>query len=107
MASEPILLSIPSALAALIVASSSACMAGSAPLLAATLLFLTPMSFLVSVIRNSRLLVDRLAFALGFAVGPLLTWGKIDLALLWTGLIGGTVAYAAARLYAARKRRAP
>ena len=83
-------------------------LAGGLPLsLAAMLLFLTPMSFLVSVIRNSRLLVDRLAFAVGFAVGPLLTWGKVDLALLWTGMIGGTVAYAAARLYAARKRRAP
>jgi len=82
-------------------------LAGGLPLpLAAMLLFLTPMSFLVSVIRNSRLLVDRLAFALGFAIGPLMVWGKVDLALMWTGLIGGTAAYAVARLYA-RKRRAP
>lgn len=75
--------------------------------LAATLLFLTPMSFLVSVIRNSRLPVDRLAFVLGFVIGPLMAWGKVDLALLWTGLIGGTTAYAAMRLAAARKGRAP
>jgi predicted branched-subunit amino acid permease len=80
-------------------------LAGGLPLpLAAMLLFLTPMSFLVSVIRNSRLLVDRLAFALGFAIGPLLIWGKVGLALMWTGLIGGTVAYLLARLYARRTR---
>jgi predicted branched-subunit amino acid permease len=75
--------------------------------LAAMLLFLTPMSFLVSVIRNSRQLVDRLAFAIGFVVGPLMIWGKVDLALMWTGLIGGSVAYAVSRLFAARKRRTP
>lgn len=82
-------------------------LAGRLPLpLAATLLFLTPMAFLVSVIRNSRLMVDRLAFAIGFAVGPLMIWGKIDLALMWTGLIGGTVAYAVSRLVP-RKGRPP
>jgi len=75
--------------------------------LAAALLFLTPMAFLVSVIRNSRLVVDRLAFAIGFAVGPLMIWGKVDLALMWTGLIGGSAAYAVTRLYAARKRHNP
>ena len=83
-------------------------LAGGLPLpLAAMLLFLTPMSFMTSVIRNSRLLVDRLAFGLGFVVGPLMIWGKVDLGLMWTGLIGGTAAYAATRLYAARKRRGP
>jgi predicted branched-subunit amino acid permease len=80
--------------------------AGGLPLpLAAMLLFLTPMSFMTSVIRNSRLTVDRIAFGLGFTIGPLMIWGKVDLALLWTGLIGGTVAYGATRLYAARKGR--
>jgi hypothetical protein len=83
-------------------------LAGGLPLpLAAMLLFLTPMSFMTSVVRNSRLLVDRLAFGLGFVVGPLMIWGKVDLGLMWTGLIGGTAAYAASRLYAARKRRGP
>ena len=95
---------------ALAMAASAAgyTLAGGLPApLAAMLLFLTPISFLTSVIRNSRLLVDRLAFALGFAVGPLMTWGKVDLALMWTGLIGGTAAYAASRLYARRKGRPP
>ena len=68
------------------------------------LLFLTPMSFLVSVIRNARYLVDRLAFALGFVIGPLIIWSKIELALMWTGLLGGTVAYGVAR-FVARKGR--
>jgi hypothetical protein len=58
---------------------------------------------MTSVIRNSRLLVDRLAFGLGFVIGPLMIWGKVDLALLWTGLIGGTAAYVVSRLYARRK----
>ena len=79
-------------------------LAGGLPLpLAAMLLFLTPMSFMTSVIRNSRFLVDRLAFGLGFVIGPLMMWGKVDLALLWTGLIGGTAAYVVSRLYARRK----
>jgi predicted branched-subunit amino acid permease len=80
-------------------------LAGGLPLpLAAMLLFLTPMSFLVSVIRNSRLMVDRLAFAIGFAVGPLMVWGKVNLALMWTGLIGGSVAYLVTRFVARRGR---
>jgi hypothetical protein len=62
------------------------------------------MSFLVSVIRNSRLMVDRLAFAIGFAVGPLMVWGKVNLALMWTGLIGGSVAYLVTRFVARRGR---
>jgi predicted branched-subunit amino acid permease len=74
--------------------------------LAAMLLFLTPMSFTISITRNSKLLVDRLAFVLGLVMGPLLTVAKVDLALMWTGLAGGTLAYAASRLWAARKRGA-
>jgi predicted branched-subunit amino acid permease len=69
-------------------------LAGSLPrVFAAALLFLTPMSFLISVVRNSRLLVDRLAFALGLALGPLLAAMDVGLDLLWSGVIGGTLAY--------------
>jgi predicted branched-subunit amino acid permease len=67
-------------------------------LLAAALLFLTPMSFLVSVSRNSRLMVDRLALALGLVIAPLLASAEIELDLLWTGILGGTLAYLAHRL---------
>jgi predicted branched-subunit amino acid permease len=68
------------------------------PLFAGALLFLTPMSFLVSVVRNSRLLVDRLAFALGLVLGPLLAARMVELDLLWAGIIGGTLAYGLHRL---------
>ena len=72
--------------------------AGLPPLLAGTLLFLTPMSFLVSTARNARAMVDRLALVLGLAIGPVLTYGQVDLDLMWTGIGGGTLAYAVHRL---------
>lgn len=72
--------------------------AGLPPLLAAALLFITPMSFLVSITRNSRLLVDRLALGFGLAIGPLLAFYSVQLDLLWTGVIGGTLAYLGHRL---------
>ena len=75
--------------------------AGLPPLFAGTLLFLTPMSFLMSTARNARMMVDRLALALGLMLGPLLTYLQVGLDLMWAGLIGGTVAYAVHRLRAA------
>jgi predicted branched-subunit amino acid permease len=72
---------------------------GSLPLLlTATLLFLTPLSFLMSTARNARSLVDRLALVLGLIISPLLTWWGIGLDLMWSGIIGGTVAYGVHRL---------
>ena len=41
------------------------------PLMSAALLFLTPVAFLMSTLRNARMLVDRLALALGLVLGPL------------------------------------
>jgi hypothetical protein len=74
-------------------------LAGSVPpLLSAALLFLTPMSFLVSNARNSRLLVDRMALGLGLLVGPALAYAQVGLDLLWTGIIAGTAAYGFHRL---------
>jgi predicted branched-subunit amino acid permease len=73
-------------------------LAGRLPVLfAAALLFLTPMSFIVSVSQNSRLM-DRLALALGLAIAPVLASAKIELDLLWTGILGGTLAYLLHRL---------
>ncbi len=63
------------------------------PLLAATLLFFTPMAILMSSARNARTLLERLAFALGLVVGPVVAAQKIGLDLMWTGLIAGTIAY--------------
>jgi predicted branched-subunit amino acid permease len=62
-------------------------------LLSAALLFLTPLSFLVSVARNAKHLVDRLALVLGLAIAPVLAYAEIELDLLWTGVIGGTLAW--------------
>lgn len=68
------------------------------PVYAAALLFLTPLSFTVSVLRNSHLLVDRLAFAFGLVIAPFLATLQVDLDLLWSGVIGGTLAYLPYRL---------
>ena len=74
-------------------------LAASLPLLlTAGLLFLTPMSFLISTARNAKLAVDRLALVFGFIVGPLLVYRQVDLDLMWTGLIGGSMAYGVHRL---------
>ncbi len=72
--------------------------AGLPPLLAGALLFLTPMSFFISTVNNCRMLIDKLALVLGLALGPLLAFWQLPLDLMWSGIIGGTVAYAAHRL---------
>jgi predicted branched-subunit amino acid permease len=68
------------------------------PLLTAGLLFLTPMSFLISTTRNCRMLADWLALIFGFVLGPLLAAWQLGLDLVWTGVIGGTLAYGIQRL---------
>jgi len=68
--------------------------AGLPPLLAGALLFLTPMSFLISTARSARMLVDRVALVLGLVLGPFLASFDIGLDLMWTGVVGGTAAYA-------------
>lgn len=73
------------------------------PLLSAALLFLTPMSFLISTTRNCRLLSDWLALAFGLVLGPLLAAWQVGLDLLWTGVVGGSVAYAIYRVRRTRK----
>jgi predicted branched-subunit amino acid permease len=73
------------------------------PILTAGLLFLTPMSFLISTTRNCRLLSDWLALALGIVLGPLLAAWHVGLDLLWTGIVGGSVAYGLYRLRGVRE----
>ena len=67
--------------------------AGLPPLLAGVLLFLTPMSFFLSTVNNARMMVDRLALGFGLVLGPLLAYWQVRLDLMWTGIIGGTIAY--------------
>lgn len=62
-------------------------------LFTAALLFLTPMSFLVSIARNSNFLVDRLAMLLGLVLGPVLAYRNVELDVMWAGVGGGTLAY--------------
>lgn len=62
-------------------------------LLTAGLLFLTPVSFLVSTARNARALVDKLALAFGLVIGPILAYANVDLDIMWAGIGGGTLAY--------------
>jgi predicted branched-subunit amino acid permease len=72
--------------------------AGLPPLMAGTLLFLTPMSFLMSTARNARLIGDRMALVFGLLLGPLLTATHVQLDLMWTGIAGGTLAYGIERM---------
>ena len=72
-------------------------------LFAAAVLFLTPMSFLVSIARNSRELLDKLALVLGLVLTPLCVYLEFKLALLVAGLAAGTLAYAADRIRRVRR----
>ena len=76
--------------------------AGLPPLFAAGLLFITPLSFLYSTASNARTMMDRLALILGLIIGPALTYWQVGLDIMWTGLIGGTLAYAVHRLRGAK-----
>jgi predicted branched-subunit amino acid permease len=72
--------------------------AGLPTLLAGMLLFLTPLSFLLSTSRNARTMIDRVALVFGLAIGPVLVYLQVGLDIMWTGIIGGTLAYAVQRL---------
>src|SRR6516225_5421833 len=73
------------------------------PLLTAGLLFLTPISFLISTTRNCRLMSDWLALAFGLVLGPLMAAWQMGLDLLWSGVLGGSLAYGIHRLREALK----
>ena len=68
----------------------------------AALLMLTPLAFLMSVTANARALADRLALPLGLVLGPVLAAYQVQFDLLWSGVIGGTLAYGAHRFRSAR-----
>lgn len=61
------------------------------------LVFLTPISFLLQLIRNARDLVDWSALIFGLALTPVFAQFGGSLDLLWIGLIGGGAAYGIAR----------
>jgi predicted branched-subunit amino acid permease len=69
-------------------------LAGSVPAtVSATLLFLTPVYFLLSLLATSRVRMDLLAVGLGCALAPVLYLLAPGFDLLATGLIGGTLAF--------------
>lgn len=72
--------------------------AGAVPaLVAAVLLFLTPVYFLLSLIATAGGVSDKLAIAVGAALGPPLYVLAPGFDLLITGLLGGTIAHFAAQ----------
>jgi predicted branched-subunit amino acid permease len=68
------------------------------PLFGAAVLFLTPISFLLTSVANSKMLVDRLALALGIALLPLTNLLNTGIDMLIAGVSAGTIAYAVHRV---------
>ena len=68
----------------------------------AAAMFITPISFLTSTARNARLLLEKAALGLGLVIGPLLAFSQVEFDLLWTGIIGGTLAYGLHRVQRSR-----
>jgi predicted branched-subunit amino acid permease len=71
------------------------------------LVFLSPCYFLYSLEGNARRLEERLAILAGLVVGPPLALLAPGFDLLLAGLIGGTVAFGAAKLIERRGHPAP
>jgi predicted branched-subunit amino acid permease len=68
----------------------------------AAAMFITPISFLTSTARNARLLLEKAALALGLVIGPVLAFSHVEFDLLWTGILGGSLAYGLHRWRLAR-----
>lgn len=79
--------------------------AGLPSLFAAALLFITPMSFLISTARSATTMLDRVALGLGLVLGTALAALHVELDLMWTGVGGGTIAYLVHRFVKARIHR--
>jgi len=62
-------------------------------LFGAAAMFVTPLSFLISTARNARILLERSALLLGLLIGGVLAYNQVEYDLLWTGIVGGTIAY--------------
>lgn len=75
------------------------------PVVLGALFFLTPVYFLTSLWATARDRVVKIAMVFGLALGPVFHLIAPDLALLFAGLIGGTLAFFAARLLAKGARQ--
>lgn len=78
--------------------------AGLPPLFAAALLFITPISFLISTARSAVTMLDRVALALGIVLGTALAALHVEFDLMWSGVGGGTLAYLVNRLWKSRAK---
>ena len=63
------------------------------PLLAAAILMLTPLAFLLSTTGNCRELADGVALALGLALYPVAAMMNTGVDVLVSGVSAGTIAY--------------
>ena len=70
------------------------------------LLFLTPIYFLTSLTAAARLPSDKLALLFGLVFGPLIYMTGVQLDLLWSGLLAGTLAFFIDRLIRSRAKPA-
>lgn len=68
------------------------------PPVAAGLVFLTPLYFLLSMFNASASLAEKLALAFGFVLGPIAHRFDPEFDLLYAGLAGGTLGYLVHRL---------
>ena len=71
--------------------------------IAAALIFLTPIYFLLSMTQAARIMPEYLAIGFGLVLGPIFHLITPDTDLLWCGLIGGTLSYAIGRIVERRK----
>jgi hypothetical protein len=72
------------------------------PILAGALFFLTPIYFLTALTAAAGIHAERLALPIGLLLGPLFRISGLPLDLVWSGLIGGSIAYAGHQFLAAR-----
>jgi predicted branched-subunit amino acid permease len=71
-------------------------------LFGAAAMFVTPLSFLISSARNARIMLEKAALGFGLVIGAILTFHRVEFDLLWTGIVGGTLAYLVHRIHRTR-----
>ncbi|MEP1442817.1 MAG: AzlC family ABC transporter permease [Hyphomicrobiales bacterium] len=71
--------------------------------IAAALIFLTPVYFLLSMTAAARITSEYWAIGFGLVLGPIFHLITPDTDLLWCGLLGGTMSYGLSRLVESRK----
>lgn len=76
------------------------------PALAIGLLGLTPIYFLLSLERGARALGEKIAIVIGLVLAPFVAKMSPSFDLLWTGIVGGSIAFLIDRAVA-RRRTAP